>query len=395
MQRHASLSQLSVSEQAIANFNRLFDAAKPPLVVTAPGRVNLIGEHIDYHGLPVMPMAIQKQIAVGFLPRKDRLIRAKSGQMAAAVDFTLTPPFVICEAGNWGNYLRAAARTCATYDTLQTGIDAYIASDLPSAAGLSSSSALLIAFSLALLKANGIQATLNELTALLPDGEQFVGTRGGAMDHVAILASRAGFATLIRSFSPLAITYVPIPQNWRFLVAHSLIHAEKSGAVRALYNARREAGTRALQRLGFESYGEVVGRAVQTDISVLTDEPERNAFLHVTSEARRVDQSAAALRERDLAAFGRILYDSHMSLRDRLQVSLRELDLLVDTAMDAGAAGARLTGAGFGGCVLCVCSEERVEVVRTALIERFYAKRGSFEPDKHLFLADPSSGALA
>lgn len=394
MQTHESLSQLSVSEQAITHFERFFDAAKRPFVVAAPGRVNLIGEHIDYHGLPVMPMAIQKHIAVAFLPRKDRLIRAKSSQMVGAVEFPLTPPFLACEAGNWGNYVRAAAQTFASYDTLRTGFDAYVASDLPSAAGLSSSSALLIAFSLALLQANDVQPTLNELTALLPNGEQFVGTRGGAMDHIAVLASRAGFATLIRSFSPLEIEYVPIPQEWRFLVAHSLVIAEKSGAVRAQYNSRREARRRALQKLGFESYAQVVDRVVYSNASMLSDEAERDAFLHVTSEARRVEHAADALRNRDITGFGRLLYESHVSLRDRLQVSLPELDLLVNTAMDAGATGARLTGAGFGGCVVCVCTAANIEQVRRRLFQTYFAGKPEFDPDTHLFVAQASAGAL-
>jgi galactokinase len=221
-------SQLSVSEQALLNFERLFRPEKAPNTLRVPGRVNLIGEHIDYYGMPVLPIAIQKQIAIAFLPRKDARICAISGQYPDAVEFDTNSPFILGAPAHWGNYIRAAVSTMQAARVLKTGIDAYVASDLPSSAGLSSSSALLIAFSLALLAANRWTLTLNELTSVLPDGEQLVGTRGGAMDHIAILGSRAGFATLIESFAPLAIEHVPVPRHWRFLVAHSLISAEKS-----------------------------------------------------------------------------------------------------------------------------------------------------------------------
>src|SRR5262249_14354285 len=134
-----------------------------------------------------------------------------------------------------------------------SGVDAEIHSDLPAAAGLSSSSALLVAFTLGLLRANGYNPSFEELMAVLPDGEQFVGTRGGGLDHAAVLASRAGGASLI-SFAPAAVRHVPVPPGWAFLIADSGVRAEKSGAAREEYNARRAAGTAALARLGLRTY---------------------------------------------------------------------------------------------------------------------------------------------
>src|SRR5581483_10660780 len=354
----------------------------------------LIGEHIDYHELPVLPIAIQKRIVIAFRPRADKGVRATSQQEIDAAEFTLDSPFTSASQGHWSNYVRASAQAIQTRYALTRGINAFIASDLPSAAGLSSSSALLVAFSLALLRANEIEPTLNELTALLPDGEQLVGTRGGAMDHVAILGSRAGFGTLINSFAPLEIDHVPVPPSWRFLVAHSLVDAQKSGALRSEYNARRAAGTNAIERLGFVSYREAIVNCDGHCIEALTDENERNAFLHVTSEAGRVQQAARALQNHDLAVFGRLLGESHASLRDRLRVSLPEIDRLVDSAVHAGAYGARLTGAGFGGCVVCLCTDNNVKQVRNKLVKTFYAERPEFDVNRHLFIAEPSAGAL-
>jgi galactokinase len=269
-----------------------------------------------------------------------------------------------------------------------------VSSDLPSAAGLSSSSALLAGFAIALLKANLIQFRIEELLDILPEGEHFVGTRGGGMDHAAVLASRAGCALLI-GFAPFALTNIPIPPDWSFLVAHSLTTAEKSGAVLAEYNSRRTAGIQALEKLGLSGYKAGLEAQCNGLISKLTSETERMAFLHVTSEASRVQKAVSALDRRDAVTFGELLNASHASLRDRLKVSNSAIDLLARAALEAGALGARLTGAGFGGCVLVFCRSDDREHVRTELIRRYYAQRcNDYDSQGHVFVAEPSAGAL-
>ena len=216
-------------------------------MISAPGRVNLIGEHIDYHGLPVLPMALQRSIRVHFHPRSDSTISVTSGAYGHR-EFTWTAGLTPVARGDWENYLRAAAQAIAGKWGVMNGIDATIEADLPPAAGLSSSSALIVAVTLALLRANHREASFEELMEILPDGEQFVGTRGGGMDHAASLASREGCASLIE-FVPLAVHHIPIPADWAFLVANSLHTAEKSGAVRERYNAvRTRAPTRCARR---------------------------------------------------------------------------------------------------------------------------------------------------
>src|SRR5260370_31849473 len=172
-------------------------------------------------------MSLRRSIRVQFEPRQDRRIHAVSqpfGERAFEWTSNLTP----VARGDWENYLRAAAQAIAGQWGVLQGIDAAIESDLPPAAGLSSSSALIVAVTLALLRANHIEATFEELMRILPDGEQFVATRGGGMDHAASLASRAGCASLIE-FTPLAVHHIPIPPGWAVLVAHSLHTAEQSG----------------------------------------------------------------------------------------------------------------------------------------------------------------------
>ena len=321
--------------------------------VSAPGRVNLIGEHIDYHGLPVLPMALQRRVSVRYRPRDDHRIAADSEVYGRRAFEWAEGKLKNALPGDWENYLRAAAGAVAMKWGVLRGVDATVTSDLPAAAGLSSSSALLVAFTLALLESNGYRASFEELMEVLPEGEQFVGTRGGGMDHAASLASKAGCASLME-FAPLAVRHIPVPPEWSFLVAHSLQTAEKSGAAREEYNLRRQAGDTALQRLELHSYRDALDDATRL-AGELEPGPQRDSFLHTTGEALRVRAAVEAMERADGSGFGRILLESHASLRDRLRVSCPALDRLVEAAMEAGALGARLTGAGFGGCVVVLC----------------------------------------
>jgi galactokinase len=398
-----NLSASILADDALRLLNEFpATATVAPSVVSVPGRVNLIGEHIDYHNLPVLPMAIQRRIRVAFYPRQDMRVRAISGGAYGVREFVIAKDLEPSPSGDWVNYAKAAAQAVSSRWQITRGIDVAVASDLPAAAGLASSSALLVGFTLALLQANSIAASEGELLEILPEGEQFVGTRGGGMDHAAVLGARAGCALLVR-FAPLALSAVPVPSDWCFLAAHSLTMAEKSGARRAEYNARRVAGASASGALGFESYRDALEGNSAPELEelarraaaegVITDE-EFRAFLHVTSEAARVDQALAALQDGDAAAFGRLLIASHTSLRDQLRVSSPALDELVETALEAGAFGARLTGAGFGGCAIVLCRSSDCARVREQLIERYYSRRPAFDPELHLIIAEPSGGVL-
>jgi len=369
----------------------VFGSGADARAVAAPGRVNLIGEHIDYHNLPVLPVALDRRVALAFRRREDGLIRAASEPYGVR-EFRWTLPLERVAAGDWENYIRAAAQTVGAQWGAGRGIDAAIVSDVPPAAGLSSSSALLVAFTLALLLANDIHVSFEELMEVLPDGEQFVGTRGGGMDHAAALASRAGHASLI-GFTPLSVRHIPVPEDWAFLAAHSLHTAEKSGSARDAYNLRRAGGTAARTRLGLTSYSEALPRAEEL-AARLEEGAERDAFLHTVTEARRVTASVEAMQHGDAAAFGKLLLGSHVSLRDRLHVSCAALDELVDAAMACGALGARLTGAGFGGFAVLLCRKSQRAEVRHRLVERFYAGCAGFDEHTHLIDVEPADGAL-
>jgi galactokinase len=347
------------------------------MYVTVPGRVNLIGEHIDYHNLPVLPMAIQRRIRIDYTKTANRFVTASSENYGTA-EVALLGELKPDAGGGWSNYIKAAVAAARGRWKVTQGIEAKVTSNLPPAAGLSSSSALLTGFTIALLRANDIEPTVAELMEVLPDGEQFVGTRGGGMDHAAVLASEAGCALLVQ-FAPLHLQSVPIPDTWQFIVAHSLTTAEKSGAAREAFNSRRVVSQKAIEK---------------TRAGLQLSDDEARAFRHVKSEAQRVKDAVGALKRADKEAFGTLLFESHKSLRDDLRVSRLELDELVDVAMENKALGARLTGAGFGGCAIVFCETADRERVAQGLVDGFYAKRKGFERETHLIFAEPSAGAL-
>jgi galactokinase len=388
---------MSEPEDITHLFAKRFGAGAAPAVVTVPGRVNLIGEHVDYHNLPVLPMALQRSIRLAYRVRNDRQVHASSTSYGDRA-FEWTHELEASASGDWVNYVKAAAQAVEGKWRLSFGIDAFVDADLPPAAGLSSSSALLVAFTLALLRANGVDASFEQLMEVLPEGEYFVGTRGGGMDHAAVLAGRPGCALLI-DFAPVSVRPVPVPHDWAFLVAHSLSMAEKSGAVKAEYNSRRTAGSQALARLGFTSFPQAIAQngvaeLVRLANSRLEDEVERRCFLHVVTEAERVSQAVAALEQANAGEFARILNAGHVSLRDQLRISSPALDALTEAALASGALGARLTGGGFGGCAVVFCHAAERERVAAGLVQRFYSKRAGFDPSVHLIAAEPSRGAL-
>jgi galactokinase len=389
------------SDSALHLLRTRYGAGAPASLISVPGRVNLIGEHIDYHNLSVLPMGIQRRIWIAFRVRDDSRVRAISSAEYGEREFVLDTHAERGLSGDWLNYLIAAAQAVKTRWTLTRGIDAAISSNLPPAAGLSSSSALLVGFTIALLNANEISPTFEELMEILPEGEQFVGTRGGGMDHAAVLACREGCALLV-NFAPLEISLIPIPDNWCFVIAHSLTTAEKSGAVRSEYNSRRTAGSHALKQLGLTSYRSAIESHSHDKLTALAalngesrlNDDEMRSFLHVVTENLRVKQAVAALREADATAFGKLLSASHASLRDQLRVSSPSLDSLVNIANESGALGARLTGAGFGGCVVILCKPSDSDRIRADLVTRYYSHHVNFDPENHIIIAEPSAGAL-
>ena len=381
----------------------------PTLLVRAPGRVNLIGEHIDYNDLPVFPMALQREVRIALRPRSDSTVAVHSSSDGfEPLEFTIGTDIEASAPGSWGNYVKAPARELARHSGIRLGFDAVLHSDIPVAAGLSSSSAIVNAVGLALVHVNRLSIDALRLADLMADAERFVGTRGGGMDQAISLGARDGCAARI-SFRPLQLEHVRVPDDWCFIVADSGEAAEKSGAMRDAYNLRRAQCDEALGTVldhiaphddseahprGYRDLRALLETAELLDIAerVLHGDVLRR-FRHVVTEASRVDEAVHRMRTADLEGFGRLMDASHVSLREDYAVSSPTLDELVESAKAGGAAGARLTGAGFGGCIVALAHRSTVSSILRALMSGFPADREEVHGvDERVFVAVPSHG---
>jgi N-acetylgalactosamine kinase len=411
---------------AVAAFRHAFPGETPTHLSRAPGRVNLIGEHTDYNGLPVFPMALLREVRIPFRPREDAVVRfANPDPEFPPRAFALSREIEKEEPGDWGNYLKAPCQALVRRLGPLRGMDAFLTSSVPVASGLSSSSAVVIAVGRAVLHANGAQVPTLDLAEEMARAERYTGTQGGGMDQAISLGAVEGHASRIE-FSPLRMYQTPVPTGWRFVVGHTLVRAEKSGQAQAAYNRRRTECGEALEGIaavlgvpgpqrgahgesdpartggaaGSEilTYSRLLAAHGMDDLLALATRhlpsPLLQRFRHVVTEAGRVYGAEAAMREADILTFGALMDASHESLREDYEVSSPELDRLVGLAREAGAAGARLTGAGFGGCMVALAEEARVRDVLRSMEEGYYRARGYRGPlSEVLFLAEPSGGA--
>ena len=302
--------------------------------VRAPGRVNLIGDHTDYQDGWCLPFAIDRWVSVTTTDRNDGRVVVAShgfeGSVDLPVDGSVDPSSV---EPSWGRIVAAALQLAPT---ASTGFDATIESTVPVGSGLSSSAATAVA----LLATIDAELSGTELALAAQRVEHVAtGVPCGVMDQMASVHGRAGHALLLDCRS-LTIAPVPLPAG-ELVVIHSGLPRTLAGSA---YADRRNACASAAQRIG-------VAALRDADASAAADDPFAR---HVVSENQRVLECAEALRRGDLDQVGRLMLASHASLRDDFAVSTPELDLLVDLAMEHGAYGARLTGAGFGGCVVAL-----------------------------------------
>ena len=386
-------------------FREAFEGLVPTHLSRAPGRVNLIGEHTDYNGLPVFPMALRQEVGILFRPRDDATVRFTNSEPEFTPhSFTLSPDIPREVNGDWGNYLKAPCQALVRRLGPLKGMDALLTSTVPVASGLSSSSALVIAVGRALLKANEAEVPTLELAEEMARAERYTGTQGGGMDQAISLGAKVGHASRIE-FDPLRMYETPVPGGWRFVVAHTLVRAEKSGGAQAAYNRRREECSEALSVLGAAlepaaappTYRELMTKVPLKALLPMAEDhlPPTllRRFRHVVTEAVRVYAAEEAMRRSDLLTFGILMDASHESLRADYEVSSPELDRLVALAREGGAAGARLTGAGFGGCVVALTEDRHLDGVFSSL-QGYYRDRDVYDHlDRVLFLAEPSGGA--
>jgi galactokinase len=374
-----------------ARYREIFGRSGAVRVVRGPGRVNLIGEHTDYNGGFVMPMALEAAVRLALVPHDEPKVALWSEQFAERAEFGLGAA-APAEVPHWLRYPMKVAEVLAEAGVALCGFAAVVEGDVPVGSGLSSSAAYEVASALALLlaakpdlpagpaekvaAAHGL--TTGKLALLCQAAEHRVGVRCGIMDQFISIHGRRGHA-IVLDCRDLSYEAVPLPTGRaKVIIIDSGVRRKlTSGA----YNERRSQCEEGAGRL----------RKFNADVKELRDvSPElfrahedalpkavRRRCRHVVMEDARVQESAAALKAGDLERFGRLMNESHDSLRDDYEVSGPELDLLVRIARSVpGVLGSRLTGAGFGGCTVTLARREAVEPLRAAVLGRYQKETG-------------------
>jgi galactokinase len=362
-----------------------------PRVAVAPGRVNLIGEHTDYNDGFVLPMAIARQAVVAFRPRADGVLRAHAiayGETKEAATSSLAVP----GGHDWFAYVAGVVWAFASQGLPVCGLDVVVDGDVPIGAGLSSSAALEMATARALCAATGTPWDPVRMAKLGQTAEnRYVGMNCGIMDQFASAACEAGNALLLDCRS-LETQAVPVPGGLAVVVMDTGARRTLAGSA---YNERRASCERVVAEIARTKPAVTALRDVSAnDLEAAKpglDETDAKRASHVVAEIARPAALAAALGDGDLVKAGRLMKDSHVSLRDLYEVSCEELDLITGLARrQPSCYGARMTGAGFGGCGIALVDAGDVEAFCEEVL---FGYKATFDLPAALYPCRPVAGA--
>jgi galactokinase len=366
----------------------------PPRIYQAPGRVNLIGEHTDYNGGFVMPAAIGFHTRVAIAPRVDRMLAIYSENYSGQVEFDLDR-LPATRAGHWSDYIVGVVKMLAQSGKKLSGANLLVDGNVPQGAGLSSSASIEVAVGYALLDLGEQAIGRTALALLCQQAEnEFVGARCGIMDQFISSHGERGKALLLDCRS-LEYRLLPLPDGVVLAICNTMV---KHSIAQGEYNLRRaecEEGVRGLSKRlphvralrdvtldDLEAYGHELPEIVL------------RRCRHVIGENARALQAAEALERGDLQAFGKLMLQSHRSLRGDYEVSCAELDLMVELGRQAeGVYGIRMTGGGFGGCTIALVQSGCLEAFKQTMQEGFERKTGT-KPEIYLCSAADGVGRL-
>ncbi len=360
----------------------------PAVIARAPGRVNLIGEHTDYNDGFMLPMAIDRAVGIALRPRPDRRVRLHSLDFHETIDFSLD---ALTAHEGWAGYVQGVAWALQDAGHALRGWEGVMAGDVPIGAGLSSSAATELAVARAFAHVSGLPWDPKAMALLAQRAEnQWVGVNCGIMDQLISAAGVAGHALFIDA-RDLSVEPAPMPEQARIVVLDSAVPRTLAGTA---YNQRRAQCEDAVRRLqpalpGIKALRDVSPDALEAHRDLLPPVIYRRAR-HVVTENARVWASVEAMGSGDMARLGELMLASHASLRDDYAVSGPELDLLVELAVHAGAWGARLTGAGFGGCAIALCRAEEADAIAREVIGAYNGRTGRAG---YAFVTSPAADA--
>jgi galactokinase len=369
---------------------------QPAFVVRAPGRVNLIGEHTDYNEGFVLPMAIDRAVFVALRGRGDRRVALRSLDFPDSLDFSLDE---IERGAGWGEYAKGIAWSLQEAGRELQGWEGVVGGDVPIGAGLSSSAALELALCSAFACVSQSQwdgqrdgqwdGTAMAKLARRAEGE-WVGVQSGIMDQLVAAEGKGGSALLIDCRST-SITPVALPEDLRVVVLDTGTRRELGSSA---YNERVAQCRAAAECLGVQTLRDLTRVRLEAGAAELDGLLLRRAR-HVVSENIRTLHAVQALQQGDLAALGRLVNESHASLRDDYEVSSSELDTITEIARAGeGCLGARMTGAGFGGCAIALVSADRAKAFAEE-VAGAYREATGLEPQLYLCRATDGAAVTA
>jgi galactokinase len=364
-----------------------------PKVFSAPGRVNLIGEHTDYNDGFVLPCAIGFTTQVAIAPRPDRKLLLLAEGFPERFEFNLED-LPRTRLGAWCDYVLGVAVVLRQLGAFAHGASVLVRGDVPIGAGLSSSAAVEVASALAFMSLNGAIFPMPEVAKLCQRAENtFVGARVGIMDQFVSCLGKAGHALRLDCRS-LEFELVPIPADVQLVICNTMVKHEHAGGE---YNRRREEcdeGVRILSKWypGIRALRDVSPAQLQQHAADLPETIYKRCT-HVVNENQRVLDGSRALAAGDLHQFGELMRASHNSLRDLYAVSCEELDLMVEAGEGLpGYYGGRMTGGGFGGCTVNLVSVAQARAFADEIRRRYFRKTG-INPD--IYICSAANGASA
>lgn len=421
------------TQKLLQTFKMRFPEEQEVYISHAPGRVNLIGEHIDYNGYGVMPMAVNREIEVCFVPSQDSQVELYDAVKESAYrSFRISGDIEPYEMGDWGNYIKAPCQAMFRWAEEQyedkiplKGFKGVMIGDIPPAAGLSSSSAIVVCIGVIVSFVNQLKIDKGTFAGLMARGEFYVGTLGGGMDQAASVFGHSQGPLRIM-FKPIRVEQIVMPSGYSFIIANSLKKAKKSGSARFNFNNRSitcklgheifknaikddfpEAvlapSLRRMQKLvGWENMPKYLNMipngglsvAEISDLAKISEFEIKEKFLkladgeylpipeegfkvydrlyHVFSEAKRVSQTKKAMWDGNMNAVAKYMDESHASCRDNYEISCPEIEKLIKCLKNAGTMGSRITGAGWGGCTVSLVRKEEAQIIIQEVWQSYY-----------------------
>jgi galactokinase len=371
--------------QSVQRTFQLYFNAKPPLVVRAPGRVNLIGEHTDYNDGFVLPVAIEHAVWIALRPRRNGRVYLYSQNLSSPASLDLDH---LVKGSGWPEYIKGMAYELKSAGHALTGWEGVMISDVPTGAGLSSSAAVELAAARAFAAVSSIEWEPASMALLAQKAENdWVGVSCGIMDQMASAASIAGHA-LFMDCRTLETMPIPLPAGVAVVILDT---STRRGLVGSAYNERRAQCEAAARFFGVPALRDVSLAEYEQRQHEIGHEPVRRRARHIITENQRVLDAVEAMRHADLPALGELFDQSHISLRDDFEVTNDALDQIVAIACSQPCCyGARMTGAGFGGCAVALVQQDQVQDFSQAVTARYKLQTGL---DARIYVSQPSGGA--